>query len=217
MNAKITQTTKLTFDPAQFNDPLATRIDWSHLQKGEKGLKLRNLCETNPDRLEFKVVPSLKLHYLTYLFIGLAAILLPPFARIIAGNSIWTGWKMTLLPLLFGLLSTATGASMYYYGAAPIVFDKRIGYFFKGWKSPDHTLNNDSIKYFAEFVNIHALQIVSEPCTLLNRSYLRYELNIVLKNASRLHVVSLSKDDILNQDTKKLANFLNVPIWDATQ
>ncbi len=41
-------------------------------------------------------------------------------------------------------------------------------------------------------------------------------VGLVLKNGKRLNVVDHGKRSLLVRDARKLASFLNVPVWDAT-
>ena len=203
-------------DPSQFDDPLAEQIEWSPCKRGGANFTTHKLYETNLERLEFKPAFGAKIFYSIFLFVGLAVMFGPPISRILDGKSIWNGFE-TLFLLLFGLVFTSAGGTLLYFGTAPIVFDKRNGYFWKGRKSPVNVPNIDSIKHFAELDNIHALQIISEYCSGEDSSYYSYELNIVLADATRINVVDHGKISTQRQDAQKLANFLNVPLWDATQ
>ena len=46
--------------------------------------------------------------------------------------------------------------------------------------------------------------------------YYSYELNLVLKDGTRLNVVDHGGKSLLNANAETLAQFLNVPVWDAT-
>jgi hypothetical protein len=61
------------------------------------------------------------------------------------------------------------------------------------------------------------VQRISEYCNSGNNSsYYSYELNLVLKNASRLNVVHHGNKLAMLADAKKVAGFLKVPLWDGT-
>ncbi len=105
---------------------------------------------------------------------------------------------------------------MFYFGTSPIVFDKYKSSFWKGRKSPDEVSERKEIKYFTELANIHALQIISEYCSGNKSSYYSYELNLVLKNGSRINVVDHGNLTKLREDAQTLSAFLGKPVWDAT-
>jgi hypothetical protein len=118
-----------------------------------------------------------------------------------------------------GLAFTTGGACMLYFGTAPIVFDRRRGFFWKGRKNPDHVFDKGTLKHFAELEQIHALQLISK---LVRNSgsedgpFLCYELNLVLEDGKRINVLNQGNQDRLREDADTLAAFLDKPVWDAT-
>jgi hypothetical protein len=136
-----------------------------------------------------------------------------PFANSSPGGfSIGIGM---IMPVLIGLVFVFAGGTLYYIGTAPIVFDKYKGYFWKGRKVPDEVSDKSELKYFAELQNIHALQLLSEYCSGSENSCTSYELNLVLKNGSRINVVDHGNPIKLREDAQKLSGFLGKPVWDA--
>ena len=72
----------------------------------------------------------------------------------------------------------------------------------------------------AGFDHIHALQIVSEYCgggssSGKIRSFVSYELNLVLKNGERINLCDHGNIVRLREDAARLAEFLGRPLWDA--
>ena len=99
---------------------------------------------------------------------------------------------------------------MFYFGAAPFVFDKRRRVFWEGWKAPREVTDRTALK------DIHALQIISEYCFGQYASYYSYELNLVLKDGRRINVVDHANQGKLREDARTLSRFLGAPVWDAT-
>ena len=66
---------------------------------------------------------------------------------------------------------------------------------------------------------IHALQIVHEWVSgngKGSKPYKSYELNLVLSSGERKNVVDHGNREKLLEDANQLAQFLGVPLWDAT-
>lgn len=203
-------------DPSVFNDPLALKVEWKPLISGGSNFSTRELFEINKHRFEFKATTGAKIFYFSFFFLGLGLLIMPSIYLIRHGKPIWTEWA-TALMFITGFVWTIVGGSLYYRGNTPIVFDKCTGYFWKGRKCPDDPSNVDSNEYFTDLANIYALQIVSEYCSNEDNSFYSYELNLVLADATRINVVDHGKIDALLYDTRKLAGFLDVPVWNATE
>lgn len=105
---------------------------------------------------------------------------------------------------------------MFWFGTSPIVFDKSVGYFWKGRKSPQDVSDTSSIKKIARLEEIHALQLISEYISGSKSSYYSYELNLVLKDGRRIAVIDHGNLKSLREDAKRLSEFLGKPVWDAT-
>jgi hypothetical protein len=80
------------------------------------------------------------------------------------------------------------------------VFDKTIGYFYVG-KMPAF-IESDG-KNIVPLTQIHALQIISEWVPGKN-SYTSYELNIILKDSSRINIVDHSNIKQIRLDAEKI-------------
>jgi hypothetical protein len=62
--------------------------------------------------------------------------------------------------------------------------------------------------------DIHAIQLLSEYVRRSKSSYYSYELNLVLNDGKRLIVVDHGNLTRLQEDAKKLLEFLGKPVWD---
>ena len=117
--------------------------------------------------------------------------------------------------MLIGLALMAVGGFLFYQGTAPIVFDQRTGFFWKGRKTPDVIIGQESLKHFTELDQIHALQLISEYCRGNKSSYYSYELNLVLEDGKRVVVVDHGSKKGIREDAGTLSEFLGKPVWDA--
>ncbi len=165
------KTVESKFDPAQFGDPVAMKTDWGPAKGGGTNFRTHKLVEVNQDRLEFKAAAGAKLFYLIFFLAGIGLMI----GFIFSGySSEGFSFNTTLIMLpLIGLVFTLVGGCLMYFGTAPVVFDKRMGSFWKGRKAPSMVLRRTSLKHFTELDKIHALQIISEYCrsTCSNRMY----------------------------------------------
>ena len=101
----------------------------------------------------------------------------------------------------------------------PVVFSIPKGYFYKGdLKEHAHPRDKDSM-IWCLFEDIVALQLLAIEKNLEDdeRVYI-YECNIILKDASRVHVVyNNSSLKTLRTCAQTLAQAFNVPLWDNSE
>lgn len=99
------------------------------------------------------------------------------------------------------------------YNSRKHVFDKTYNYYYRNHFDPGKMIHEMTDKT-QRFSNIHAIQIISERVKTKNNSFYSYELNLVCKDTSRITIVDHHKHDIIQDHAKRLASFLNVPVWD---
>lgn len=201
------------FDPSKFNDSLAMTTPWTPLKGGGTNFRTHQLVQMNYNRIEFKATLGAKFFAALFMTVGVA---IPA----------WIGYdtyqktgilfqREILFTVLFGLLFFGIGALLFYSFAKPVIFDKTKGMYWKGWKPPQRYLSKMENKNSSRISDIHALQLISEFVRSDKSSYFSYELNLVLRDGTRLNVVDHGKADKLREDAKLLADFLGVPVWDA--
>ncbi|MBL7076021.1 MAG: hypothetical protein ISS31_00990 [Kiritimatiellae bacterium] len=202
-----------SFDPSTIGDPLALHTEWTPARSGGASFRTHKLAPVSTNRLEFRASAGAKLFYLLFLLIGVGVLVGFTFA-VVAGKGPGLGPGL-IVPFLVGTVFACLGGGMLYFGTAPIVFDARKGYFWKGKKAPDEVFSKSSIKHLAKLEEIHALQLISEYCRSDKSSYYSYELNLVLKDGTRINVVDHGNQAKLREDAATLSEFLDTPIWDA--
>jgi hypothetical protein len=138
------------------------------------------------------------------------------------------GLGFPIVMLIGGSILGGGGVWLYYFMNKPIVFDKDSGYFWKGRKDPQQALMPEMSKDFVRLKDIHAIQLLSEECMMIGRSgsgsgtrevkipFYSYEINLVLEDGSRMNVIDQGNLNRIRADAKTLAQFLEVPLWDAT-
>jgi hypothetical protein len=201
------------FDPSVLDDPVAMRTEWKPLKRGGANFKTHKLVEVNFHRFEFKATVFTKIFCIIFLLAGLAVFFFFGVNTIDMHN--FSMNIESLLPLVFGLIFALIGALLLYFGTKPIVFDKTFGYYWKSRKEPAQTYDQSVKKTSAPLSNVHALQIISEYVSSSKSSYYSYELNLVLKDGSRLNVIDHGRLESIRSDAQKLSGFLGVPLWDS--
>lgn len=200
--------TPVQINPSKFEDPVAMKTQWTPAKGGGSSSSTHEFVSFEPNRVEFKATTGAKIFYLVFGAIGLFTLIMFNFTFDNSEKII-----VSIMSLPFILVSVF----LYYYGTMPIVFDRRSGYFWKGWKSPEQISNKSSIKYLTLLDNIHALQLISEHCHSKNSSFYSYELNLVLENGERINVIDHGNLKKIKKDIVSLSNFLGKPVWDGTQ
>ncbi|MCA1801517.1 MAG: hypothetical protein LC662_03550 [Rhodothermaceae bacterium] len=201
------------FDPSRFNDPLAMNTQWTPLVSGGTNIRTHKLVLIDFNRMEFKPSWGSILFCAVFLLTGLGVMI----GFIIAGTRSGTSFFQTdfLMPVVTGLIFTLVGVFLYYTFGKPVVFDNRSGYFWKCWKAPDQAFDLNAMEAYTKLSDIYALQLLSEYVRGNKSSYHSYELNLVMKDGSRVNVVDHGSHVKLREDARTLADFLGKPVWDA--
>jgi hypothetical protein len=202
---------KQPVDPAKFNDPLALSIEWTPASRGGTNFRTHKLVEIDFSRVEFKPAASAKVFYS---FIALMGVVVATmfFLQPIESGELPLG---AFIPLFFGGAVIIGAGFMFYFGSAPIVFDKGVGYFWKGRRTPQESPEPGTIKKVALLEDIHAIQLVAEYVRTGKSSYYSYEINLVLNDGRRLTVIDHGNLKRIREDAGKLSEFLGKPVWDA--
>lgn len=201
------------FDPSIFNDSLAMETQWNPLKGGGSNFRTHKLVQVDYTRIEFKSTLGAKLFSFVFMAFGVG------IPAVIGYNIIQESGDFFQLDVLFvglfGLIFFGVGSFMFYWFAKPVIFDRTKGMYWKGWKTPQRYLTQNAVKEASRIGNIHALQIIPEFIRSDKSSYYSYELNLVLKDGSRMNVIDHGNAIKIREDAKMLSEFLGVPIWDS--
>lgn len=189
-------------DPTRFDDPVALKTGWEPGRGDGANFCTHKLVKASPHKMVMKLTGQL---ILLYSVLPLGGIFLLFYA--FSGN-------MSAFPLLLGLGFVLFGVYLVYYKAAPLVFDKSSGMFFKGRTKSGQLPDHDNPKNMIDLDSVHALQLLSK-YVVGKKPYYSQELNLVLKNGKRLTVLSHADKSRIREDAQTLSGFLNIPIWDA--
>lgn len=211
----ITNTTnQMAFDPARFDDPLAMSIRWTPIKGGGTNFRTHKYYSDGGNQAGFKATLGAKLFGGLFMLVGLGVAVGITWSQLQDGVAILS--MDVLFPIIFGLIFFGVGLFMIRSYSKPIVFDKMVGYFWKGWKKPERYRGDQKISGSVRLDDIHALQIVSEYIRGDKKSYYSYELNIVTKDGQRHNVIDHGDRSDLVIDANKLSEFLGKPVWDAS-
>ncbi len=178
----------------------APSVDWSPLKRGGANFKTHKLVVINSDCMEFHASTGMLLF--SILFAAIGGIVGTVF--LISANEI--------IPALFGFLFVGIGIGIYYFASTPRVFDKQLGYYWKGRCKQRRVSAVKNCKDYVVLKDIYGLQIVSEYVRGDKSSYHSYELNLVLHNGQRINVVDHGSRKQINKDAEELSRFLGVPV-----
>jgi hypothetical protein len=205
LNTMLDQMTECTH-PSVFDDPLAEKTAWIPLHKGGANFQTHKLVNVRRDRMELRASLGMVLFSLLFVLVGASACIGALFTH-----------NQPLFLALFGLVFLIAGSTMLYFSTNPVVFDKRKGFFWKGRKPPYENGKWRDREDCARLGEVYALQLIAELVSGDKQNYYSYEINLILKNGSRIHVVDHGKKNKIQEDAKTLAQFLGKPLWDASE
>ena len=93
----------------------------------------------------------------------------------------------------------------------PRVFDLVSRDYYAGFKKPDREQDK-----CIDLNRVKALQLITEKVRSSKSRYNSYELNLILKDGSRVSVVDHGNYEQMLLDAEQLAKALHVPLWDNT-
>lgn len=193
-----------SFDASCFNDPIAMWTDWTPANPGGSQYRIRRLVKVTSTRLEFRVSPEVYV-----LCIALA---------IAGGWTVYAGSEgpRNLMPIVLGLLLIVAAAVGLFNAVNRVVsFDLQKGIFRRGSRLPNPFSSGKGLETI-KLNEIHALQVLSEYVRGRETSYYSYELNLILKDGHRINLLDHANEKAFRKDLNTLAEFLGVPVWDAT-
>jgi hypothetical protein len=213
---------EVEYDSSRFNDPIAEKTNWGPALRGGTNYRTRKLVQVRRNRIEFKSGCTQKAFGCIFMFVGFIV------ASIFAATMLFSEFRDfgAYLAVSAGVLFVAVGFFINRLGNVPIVFDKDLGYYWYSRKDPSKTVNIKEIKQIYSLSDIHALQLIPEYLSggagglSTNEGhgsggYTSFEINLVLKDASRVNVIDHGDLNQILIDIQHLSEFLNVPIWDA--
>ncbi len=211
----IQQANKIKFNPTDLNDEIAVKTEWTPCKGGGSNFGTHKLKLISHNRAEFKVATGALLFSFVFILMGLSSCFIP-FIMHFTEQGTEAPFSLTFMitPSLVGILFAGAGSFLFRKFKTPIVFDLSLGYYWKSYTKPNYdTIRN--IKEHCFIKEIYAIQLLQERCTGDKSSYYSYEINLVLKDASRINVIDHGNKKLIEQDAQELAIFLKKPLWKA--
>lgn len=116
-------------------------------------------------------------------------------------------------PILIATVFTVVGLTSYHFFTKPIVFDRQNGYFYRGKPRMAYGIIDPNDRSMVPLSSIHAIQVTRERVRGRNTSFVSYEINLVLRDKTRVNVVDHGNLDVVRTDSKQLGEYLGVPVW----
>ena len=194
---------------ATLDDPIAQATEWSPLSQGGSSFCTHRLVELSGGRAEFRPTAMARLFPVVFLIFAAAALGWSAYSAVTPAVD---RWESTAMLGLIGSVLLGVGIWFYRRMTGRAVFDGGSGWFWRG-TPPDGSGAHDRERA-VELERVYALQIVSEWVQSDNSSFMSYEINLVLDDGSRVHVVDHGKIDFMRKDAARLGDLLSVPVWD---
>lgn len=204
-------------DPSSFHDPIAMKTEWTPAKPGGANFYTHELVVVNPDRLEFRVSILARLFVLLLLIGGILLLILFIREFLYSNDFVWDIRSYAIVFSVFGLFFVSGSLFLW---MRPTVFDKKMGYFWKGRKRIKPMDGSEDPEDISSLKDIHAIQLISEFCSGDSEdnnvgSFTSYELNIVFHDGHRINIVDNSEKAQIRKDAKTLSIFLDKPVWDG--
>lgn len=201
-----------SFDPSIFDHPLAQSVEWFGLNR----FAIPHIGVAMKTEEDGSIVFGPRI--MSYVLAGFMLIL-PVLFGLFFLRSISSLPTMKVLPV-YGVLIIPVLGFLFQLAGAYLLLSKSSFYFNKdlyragfrlivgrrlGTKMPEVQLNN-----------VAALQLIARRTPSRGDKPISYELNLVLKDGSRAHVVNYRRLQCLQEDAMQVAEKLSVPLWDAS-
>lgn len=192
------------FDPASLNDPVALKTTWRPAKRGGTNFRTHRLVPDGMQRLLFR--PTLASWLFSAAFVCAGPLMAALF---------YLKYPFSFRNIPPAMLLIIAGCGVFsfigvYYAA------RNLGTM--AFDGIHRVYSGGGLR--AGFDSIHALQIVSEYCgggsgSGKTRSFVSYELNLVLNSGERINLCDHGNIVRLRDDAAKLAEFIGRPLWDT--
>jgi hypothetical protein len=197
------QGTSSVLDPeGRFGDPLAGRTDWTPLERGGTNFRTHRLVRAPSGTLEFRPLRRARALPVLLGVLGVAAAALGVYAFFMLGD------REAWIPMLVGVMFVGFGVFVWRGGSRRFVFDVTAGTF--------RVLFSARGPQSGSLREVAAIQLIAERVRGSKSTYRSYELNLVMRDASRVLVVDHGAIRRMREEAATLAAALRVPLWDAT-
>ncbi len=187
------------------------------LKRGWTNIKSHDLIIENNWNYLFKVKWFFPEVFLGIFFTPIITIIIILYSKNFEVNNMF--WEFLWL-IIFSIIFSWLAWLIFYSLHRSYIFDFQNGYFYdtKYAKKLFELIQNEKYKDKIISINeIHALQIISERVHGKNTSYTSYELNMILKNSSRVNIIDHWNLEEIRKNASELANKLWVKVYYITE
>ncbi len=205
-----------TVDSKNFNNPLASKIDWQPLYCNGSRVQDYFLDDSDPQRIIFKCSKKKYAAAGVFIGIGLVALSLAIMAFFSDANQ---RLEMFGFAAFFGGVFLIAGTLMWRMTTVPKVFDLENSCYYQAKIKPNQLLDfaTQQKTDFTSLSLIKALQIIHKESRHNGQAYASYQLNLILQDASRVNILSHSNYQAIIEGAEVLAKKLTVPLWDGSE
>lgn len=191
-------------------DPVAQRTSWEPAKSGGANFKTHKMM-VDGFRIKIEGTKGALVFALIFAIPGLIALFVGIPYAIMTGE-----YFPVVFILLWGLVFSAAGIYMLKTRRG-FTFDKTKSVYYSGKEyRPEGAQDREKQ---GKLDDVYAIQLISERVRSRSKSssssYSSYELNLVFEDGERVNVMDHGKREDIEADAKILANFLDVPIWQA--
>lgn len=190
-----------------YDEDIRNKISFDPLKSGGASFETKILIKSSNHKLIFKHTRSYVLFSSTFILIPFIIISVIFYKNY--ESSILDVINDNIIIFLVTFIFIAVSSYLFYDLLKPIVFDKSINRFYKGYNRNvlKKTKNNIPLN------RIVGIQLIGEIVKGDKSSYKSYEINLILDNFTRILVIDHGNGEGIVQDAKAISHFLNVPIW----
>ena len=184
------------------DDSIAKRVSWKPLIEGGFSFSTHRLHRRG-SRLFTYVTGFAQFFHSAFVFLG---IFFPTAMLVFAFNSTPKGPGFSEIIFLLAIMAIFTSISVWMLRAV----SEKCLYF-------DRESISNSQGVVCRTSDVYAIQLLTE-CVANSGApapFDSHELNLVLKDCSRINVTDHAIEDIVRHDARLLSRYLDVPIWDA--
>ena len=199
------QKSSLSFKEAWRGDPVASSVEWEPLLKGGFSFCTHRLYRYG-SRVATRVTMAAKIFCWFFIVLGGTVAIALIF---IMSNPDLTPESPGLIDLV---LFPAAALSLAILGGGFLVWLQKKCLFF------DRRGIYASREMICKPEDVYSIQLLRELVFNVSgdgRIYYSFEMNLVLNDASRKNVLDHGTKSVVREDARRLARYLNVPVWDA--
>lgn len=185
------------FDVRDFNDKLAEITDWEPVKNKGVLKSKKRIRKVGFNKFRYTVKLETKIILSAAIVLGITSIINGIFLFLLDTTVI----HYKYIALMFvGIVITVSCLSALLLISNKYVFDKNKKIF-----------KRKNVKIALD--KIHALQLIKKQFLAKKSVHTCYELNLVLEDASRIHLVDYDKLKEAKEDSKVISEFLKIKVW----